>query len=1236
MNAGSLYERTKMTRTARFARMLALMLASVMLSMMLNVQKADASSSFSNAHWDKTVARWNPYEYFYDYTDLEYHIRLWEVTDSGEVPIAKYAGTKESYINLGDKTYYDVRDFFKSSSNRSEYLGKTLRFKIDLYNKSSGKVVTYITSEDAVFCAVNKNDKIKPAYWDSEVAKVGSTMEMLTPPSGEHYFAGWSKDEAGRQMWDFRTDIVPGELTLYAQWLPVNVHVHDGATFVPWYYTDRLPESGTYYLLYDVHLSSDAVPKGDLELCLNGHSVTATGDTIRALNIKSGSSVTLYDDKGTGYLSGNTTMWNGFEGGTVLIEGGHLTLKGGEIRSGYAYHYGGNVYLTSGSFTMNGGSITNGTVVGCGAGVAVTGGYFTMNGGIIRDNTWNSPQNGCDYGGGVYVGKDGSFLMTGGTICNNTAICGGGVYAQDGRKFSISGGTITGNKGNTAPFYAGSCCGVGYRGSPYNIVAGVDGVNTGKIVIKDNTYHDSLLINETSSELRNPVINVEAKISSDSEIGVSACRNPKENKYIPAFIPITSGLSVHGYAGTKCPFFANNGNLAIVEKEGEAYLANQYIVTYSPGEHGSGDMSGKTARVIDGDTYTIENSGFRPDAHYAFDGWKDGDDIYKPGSKLKVEKDYSFNAQWKSTGDHKWDSGVITTEPTCTEKGIRTFTCRECGATQVADVDALGHEMTAHAAVEALCEEDGSQAYWTCSRDCCKGRIFTSADGSSEVQNEEALRINRIGHEWNLDSKETTGELVKETYRCSRCDASYVITANEDHVHGQGPIAFSEEIPPTCTEDGQKFYFVCACGERFQREEDDSKLWTRPMTDAEVVIPALGHEMTAHPAKEATCGEAGNSPYWSCDRCGRFFSDAAGENEIRRNSWVIAKSGEHSWDEGKITKKPSCTQSGMKTYTCTVCGSAKTESMEALGHDWKLKSETTGSEVTETYQCSRCKETYQVKKKKNHVHGEGVIAFSEEIAATCTRAGQKFYYVCECGAKFRSDEYSRLWDSPITDEEIIIPPLGHSLTEHPARVPTAREAGSRAYWSCERCGRFFSDAAGKNEITEDSWVIGPTENEVSGLIKVLPADPADADETAAKDVIDEYNKLTEEEKAQLDDEDNEKMVIYQHYLACEDAKAQVTKIRSVKAKKGRKVIIKWTKNTTVDGYQISYKAKGVKAKTVTVKKAGTVRMTVKKLKAGKVYNFKVRSFNWVYDPTTDKLEKIYGKWSSVKKCKVKK
>ena len=106
----------------------------------------------------------------------------------------------------------------------------------------------------------------------------------------------------------------------------------------------------------------------------------------------------------------------------------------------------------------------------------------------------------------------------------------------------------------------------------------------------------------------------------------------------------------------------------------------------------------------------------------------------------------------------------------------------------------------------------------------------------------------------------------------------------------------------TCTEAGTSVRTCSVCG----AEETQT-------------IPALGHNMTAVAAKAATCTEAGNSAYWSCDRCGKFFSDAAGKTEIAKDSWVIAALGHDEATRAAVAA--TCYASGHEADTyCKRCG----------------------------------------------------------------------------------------------------------------------------------------------------------------------------------------------------------------------------------------------------------------------------------------------------------------------------
>ena len=228
----------------------------------------------------------------------------------------------------------------------------------------------------------------------------------------------------------------------------VNGHEHDtaGTEWTEWTKTDALPDSASNYYLTQSVSGSWTVPKGKVNLCLNGQTISGS------IRVGSGASLTLTDCSDSGRVQGG-----------VLVNGGKFELYSGTITGGVQVGKKSADYKTGSSFTMYGGAITGNEDYG---GVFLVGTTnhtnppsFTMHGGTISDNTAGASDGG---GGGVYVGEKCSFTMDGGTITDNTASAGngGGIYIHfNAGTVSISNATITSNKasatGNTSYGHGG-------------------------------------------------------------------------------------------------------------------------------------------------------------------------------------------------------------------------------------------------------------------------------------------------------------------------------------------------------------------------------------------------------------------------------------------------------------------------------------------------------------------------------------------------------------------------------------------------------------------------------------------------------------------------------------------------------------------------------------------------------------------------------------------------------------
>ena len=154
-----------------------------------------------------------------------------------------------------------------------------------------------------------------------------------------------------------------------------------------------------------------------------------------------------------------------------------------------------------------------------------------------------------------------------------------------------------------------------------------------------------------------------------------------------------------------------------------------------------------------------------------------------------------------ATGEHTWDNGPVTTEPTENEPGVRTFTCAVCGATKTAPIPATGaHDYQFTRTVAPTCTAGGYDLY-TC-----------SGCGATEKRNP----TDALGHKW--DSGKVTTEPTEtapgvRTYTCTVCGEvkTEVIPATGAHTHKWD--AGKVTTAPTATTPGVRTYTCTICGQ---------------------------------------------------------------------------------------------------------------------------------------------------------------------------------------------------------------------------------------------------------------------------------------------------------------------------------------------------------------------------------------------------------------------------------------
>ena len=164
-----------------------------------------------------------------------------------------------------------------------------------------------------------------------------------------------------------------------------------------------------------------------------------------------------------------------------------------------------------------------------------------------------------------------------------------------------------------------------------------------------------------------------------------------------------------------------------------------------------------------------------------------------------------------------------------------------------------------------------------------------------------------------------------------------------------------------------------------------------------------------------------------CEKCGEIFEETS----------LPLK--DHTWNDGVITTAATCETNGVKTYTCTVCGVTKTETIPAIGHEYVLKDTkkaTCAEAGYNTYACKNCGKERTDILPKNNVH---TWAKDYEVTkeATCTEYGEKVNKCTVCGKVLDTKRIEK---------------TAHKYEWVVTKEPTTTTTGTKAY-TCKDCGK---------------------------------------------------------------------------------------------------------------------------------------------------------------------------------------
>ena len=477
------------------------------------------------------------------------------------------------------------------------------------------------------------------------------------------------------------------------------------------------------------------------------------------------------------------------------------------------------------------------------------------------------------------------------------------------------------------------------------------------------------------------------KLIVETTVGIVIADYADDNNWVDAtkYTTIIKGnitITSSGTDGNTGKYYVNGENwrmyqtgsaTIVITSNGNAIKSVK--ITYSNAN--TGVLISNGSQVKSGDTVTVNGT------TVTFSVGNTGTATNGQARITKIEVVYEVV---ECNGEHDWNEGTVTKEPSCTETGVKHYTCDECGKEMEETLPTASHTATKTDAKAPGCESTGTKAYWQCTE--CEG-YFSDEACTKEIENlaawlqtegENGGLVAATGHTEVIDEAvaatctskgltegkhcDTCGEVLVEQEPtltiphvdvnpqdnkcdvctgticehtggtancqqgavCTKCGIEYTLKDATNHVN----TTEHQQVNATCTEVGYTAGTYC----------EDCDKWISGHAE----IEAIAHKNKVHHAESpATCNATGTIEYWSCPDCSKNFSDEACLTEAT-NLTIEKDSTNHvGYNEVVSETAADCTTAGVKVEKCA-CGDTKTTTTPALGHQY----EKSGDE------CGRC------------------------------------------------------------------------------------------------------------------------------------------------------------------------------------------------------------------------------------------------------------------------------------------